>query len=84
MYSRKASAVVGYLDQIHKMKKRGSIPNTLVMEHLINQVGFSYYIFHDKYIFIFFQALNIWLIWHHYIDIKFSLFILFLNAFSKF
>ena len=43
-YIRKASAVVGYLDQIHKMKKRGSVPNTLVMEHLINQVFWiSYY-----------------------------------------
>eukprot|EP00111_Clytia_hemisphaerica_P003838 TCONS_00011021-protein len=35
----KASAVVGYLDQIHKMKKRGNIANTLIMEQLISQVA---------------------------------------------
>jgi len=39
VFYRKASAVVGYLDQIHKLKKRGCVANTLIMEQLINQVG---------------------------------------------
>ena len=35
----KASAAVGYLDQLHQMKKRGVVPNTLFMEQLIGQAS---------------------------------------------
>ncbi|XP_057305998.1 rapamycin-insensitive companion of mTOR-like isoform X2 [Hydractinia symbiolongicarpus] len=35
----KASAAVGYLDQLHQMKKRGTVPNTLFMEQLLTQTA---------------------------------------------
>lgn len=42
----KAKAAVDYLDQIHQMKKRGLVPNSLYMEQLILRVGVADFLFY--------------------------------------